>query len=132
MCLFPRFSLGRDPRRAGVCRAAADNRTVRLMYVTISRVPAKCSCNTQTRGSARPSALQDQVTPQASILRGHLQNDREPRPTKLLRPTPKLTPMRGRGIARQSKTTAGILLPRAAHPVKIHSGAAIPASDLVH
>ncbi len=29
--------------------------------------------------------------------------------------------MRGRGIARQSKTTAGILLPRAAHPAKIRS-----------
>jgi len=32
-----------------------------------------------------------------------------------------LTRMRGRGIARQSKTTAGILLPRAAHPAKIRS-----------
>jgi hypothetical protein len=35
-------------------------------------------------------------------------------------------------VARQSKTTAGILLPRAAHPAKIRSSAAIPASDLVH
>ena len=39
---------------------------------------------------------------------------------------------RVRGIARQSKTTAGILLPRAAHPAKIHSSAAIRASDLVN
>src|SRR5258708_40195587 len=35
-------------------------------------------------------------------------------------------------VARQSKTTAGILLPRAAHPAKIRSSAAIRASDLVH
>ena len=35
-------------------------------------------------------------------------------------------------VARQPKTTAGILLPRAAHPAKIRSSAAIPASDLVH
>ncbi len=34
-------------------------------------------------------------------------------------------------VARQSKTTAGILPPRAAHPAKIRSSAAIPASDLV-
>jgi hypothetical protein len=45
---------------------------------------------------------------------------------------------RVRGIARQSKTTAGILLPTAspartaAHPAKIRSSAAIRASDLVH
>jgi len=86
MSLFPRFSLGRNPRRAGVCRAAAEKRTVRLMYITISRVPTKCSCKTQSRGSARPSPLQDQVTLQASILRSHLQDDREPRPTKPGRP----------------------------------------------
>ena len=41
-------------------------------------------------------------------------------------------PRRVRGIARQSKTTVGILLPRVAHPAKIRSSAAIPASDLVH
>src|SRR5258707_4154606 len=35
-------------------------------------------------------------------------------------------------VARQSKTTAGILLPRAAHPAKIRNSAAIRASDLVH
>jgi hypothetical protein len=35
-------------------------------------------------------------------------------------------------VARQSKTTAGILLPRAAHPAKIRSSAVIRASDLVH
>src|SRR5260370_19129389 len=35
-------------------------------------------------------------------------------------------------VARQSKTAAGILLPRAAHPAKIRSSAAIRASDLVH
>src|ERR1700761_8692273 len=35
-------------------------------------------------------------------------------------------------VARRSKTTAGILPPRAAHPAKIRSSAAIPASDLVH
>jgi hypothetical protein len=31
---------GRKIRRAGVCSAAADKRTVGLVYVTISRVPA--------------------------------------------------------------------------------------------
>jgi len=31
--------LGRKTRRAGVCSAAADKRTVGLMYITISRVP---------------------------------------------------------------------------------------------
>ena len=41
--------------------------------------------------SARPLALQDQVTLQAAILRIYLQDDREPRPTKLIRPTLKLT-----------------------------------------
>jgi len=35
-------------------------------------------------------------------------------------------------VARRSKTTAGILPPRAAHPAKIRSSAAIRASDLVH
>ena len=35
-------------------------------------------------------------------------------------------------VARQSKTTAGMFPPRAAHPAKIRSSAAIPASDLVH
>ena len=55
--------------------------------------PIKCRCNTQSRGSARPSALRKQVTLTASILRSHLQDDREPRPTKLLRPTLKLTPL---------------------------------------
>jgi hypothetical protein len=35
-------------------------------------------------------------------------------------------------VARRSKTAAGILPPRAAHPAKIRSSAAIPASDLVH
>src|SRR5580704_12581455 len=35
-------------------------------------------------------------------------------------------------VARRLKTTAGILPPRAAHPAKIRSSAAIPASDLVH
>ena len=38
----------------------------------------------------------------------------------------------GRFVARQSKTTAGILLPRVAHPAKIRSSAAKRASDLVH
>jgi hypothetical protein len=61
--------------------------------------PVRCSCNPQTRGSARPSALQDQVTLTTSILRSHLQDDREPRPAKILRPTLKLTPVRGRGSA---------------------------------
>jgi hypothetical protein len=93
MCVFPRFSLGCTPRRGGVCRAAVDKRTVGRMYLTLYRVPTKGSCNTQTRGSARPSALQHQVTLPASILRSHLQDDREPRPTKFLRPTLKLTPM---------------------------------------
>ena len=71
--------------------------------------PTKCSCNTQTGGSARPSALQDQVTLPASILRSHLQDDREPRPTKLLRPTLKLTPMGRchRGIATAQHDKAG-------------------------
>jgi hypothetical protein len=35
-------------------------------------------------------------------------------------------------VAHRSKTTAGILPPRAALPAKIRSSAAIPASDLVH
>jgi hypothetical protein len=35
-------------------------------------------------------------------------------------------------VARQSKATAGILPPRAAHPAKIRSSAAIRVSDLVH
>ena len=35
-------------------------------------------------------------------------------------------------VARRSKTTAGILLPRVAHPPKIRSSAAIRAADLVH
>ena len=35
-------------------------------------------------------------------------------------------------VARRSKTTAGISLPRAAHPAKIRSSAAIRALDLVH
>jgi|HubBroStandDraft_6_1064221.scaffolds.fasta_scaffold308998_2 hypothetical protein len=35
-------------------------------------------------------------------------------------------------VARRSKTAAGILPPRAAHPAKIRSSAAIRASDLVH
>src|SRR6202043_2599631 len=34
-------------------------------------------------------------------------------------------------VARRSKTTAGIFPPRAAHPAKIRSSAAIRASDLV-
>jgi hypothetical protein len=34
-------------------------------------------------------------------------------------------------VARRSKTTAGILPPRTAHPAKIRSSAAIRASDLV-
>ena len=38
----------------------------------------------------------------------------------------------GCSVAREPKTAAGILLPRAAHPAKIRSSAAIPASDLVH
>jgi len=55
--LIPKILLGRKPRRAGVCRAAADKRTVGLTYVSISRVLTKFSCSTQTRGSAHPSAL---------------------------------------------------------------------------
>src|SRR5271166_2435553 len=35
-------------------------------------------------------------------------------------------------VARRSKTTTGILPPRAAHPAKIRSSSAIRASDLVH
>ena len=35
-------------------------------------------------------------------------------------------------VARRSKTTAGMLPPRAAHPAKIRGSAAIRASDLVH
>src|SRR5580693_1702047 len=35
-------------------------------------------------------------------------------------------------VARRSKTTAGMLPPRAAHPAKIRSSAAIRASDLAH
>ena len=35
-------------------------------------------------------------------------------------------------VARRSKTTAGILPPRVAHPAKIRSSAAIRAADLVH
>ncbi len=33
-------------------------------------------------------------------------------------------------VTRRSKTTAGILPPRAAHPTKIHSSAAIPATEV--
>ena len=35
-------------------------------------------------------------------------------------------------VARQSKTTAGILPPRVAHPAKIRSSAAIPVTEVVH
>jgi len=77
---------GRKPRRAGVCSAAADKRTVQIMDVTISGVPAQHSCKGWLRGSARPSALQDQVTLQGPILRSHLQDDREPRLTKVRLP----------------------------------------------
>jgi hypothetical protein len=35
-------------------------------------------------------------------------------------------------VARRSKTTAGILPPRAVHPTKIHSSAAIPVTEVVH
>ena len=35
-------------------------------------------------------------------------------------------------VARRSKTTAGILPPRFAHPAKIRDRAAIPGTDLVH
>jgi hypothetical protein len=62
-------------------------------FWSYARAPTKCSFKTQTRGSARPSDLQDQVTLPTSILRSRLKADREPRPTKLLRPTLKLTPM---------------------------------------
>jgi hypothetical protein len=31
---------------AGVCGAAADQRPVRLMLVSISRIPTQCSCKT--------------------------------------------------------------------------------------
>ena len=61
------------------------------MYVTILRVPTQCSCKTLTRGSARPAALLRQVNLQGSILRSDLQDDREPRPTKLLRPNAQVT-----------------------------------------
>jgi len=44
----------------------------------------------------------------------------------------KLTASRGRGIAHRSKTTAGILPLRFAHPAKIHSSATTPVTDLVH
>ena len=46
--LIPKILPGRNLRRAGVWSAAADKRTVGLRYVTISRVPTKCSCNLQT------------------------------------------------------------------------------------
>jgi len=55
--LIPKMFLGRNPRRAGVCSAAADKRTVGLMDVTISRVPTQGHCKTLPRGSARPAAL---------------------------------------------------------------------------
>ena len=93
MCLFPKMFLDRNPRRAGVCSAAADERTVGLMYVTISGVPTQCHCKTLPRGSARPAALWDQLTLQGSILRSHRQDDREPRPTNLLHQTLELTPI---------------------------------------
>jgi hypothetical protein len=35
-------------------------------------------------------------------------------------------------VARRSKTTPGILPPRAAHPTKIHSSAAVPVTQVVH
>jgi hypothetical protein len=38
----------------------------------------------------------------------------------------------GRFVAHRSKTTAGILLLRFAHPVKIRSSATTPVTDLVH
>ena len=40
--LMPKMFLGRNPRRAEVCSAAADRRTAGLMYVTISE-PTRCS-----------------------------------------------------------------------------------------
>jgi hypothetical protein len=58
----------------------------RLIYIAISQVPIQDSCKTLTRGSARPAALENQVTLEGSILRKHLRDDREPRPTILLRP----------------------------------------------
>jgi hypothetical protein len=69
MGLFPRFLLVRNPRRAWVCNAAADKRNVRLMEGQHFRVPTKCSCDTQTRGSAGPSALPNEVTLKYPILR---------------------------------------------------------------
>jgi hypothetical protein len=86
MCLFPRFCQAGSLAEPGFAVRPRDRRTLRLIYITISRVPIQCSCKTLTRGSARPAALQDQVTLQGSILCSHLQDDREPRPTKLLRP----------------------------------------------
>ena len=35
-------------------------------------------------------------------------------------------------VARRSKTTAGILPPRVAHPARIRSIAAIPVTEVVH
>jgi len=81
--LIPKILPGRNPRRAGVYSAATDKRTLQIMYVTFSRVRTQLSCKTSTRGSARPPALQDQVTLQGSILRSRLQDEREPRPTKV-------------------------------------------------
>ena len=48
-------------------------------------------------------------------------------------PTPRAARiLAGCFVACRSKTTAGIFLPRAAHPAKIRSSAAIRASDSVH
>ena len=77
--LILKVLLGRKPRRAGVCIAVADWRTVGPICLTFSRIPTQCSCKTLTRGSARPAALQNQVTYRGSILRSHLKDDREPR-----------------------------------------------------
>ena len=52
------------------------------LYVTISPVPTLMQLQNQIRGSARLSALRDQVTLQDPILRSHLQDAWEPRPTK--------------------------------------------------
>jgi hypothetical protein len=45
--------------------------------------PAQISCKALVRGSARPKAFQDQLTLEGPALRRHLQDDREPRPTKV-------------------------------------------------
>ena len=82
--LIPKMQLGRKPRRTPGLQCGRGKRAAGLTYVTLSRVPTQCRRKTLTRGSARPVALQNQVTLRGSILCNHLQDDREPRRTNLL------------------------------------------------